>query len=118
MGITLPLLGVAGWKAFKNAQHAPCILPGGKGFRGMGSAAARCARRGVPTMVAAINEGSVDGPTGGEGSVDGGTIISTLDGRDEEGISLDCTVPPGEDLVERDLRRVFDLDADGDSLYE
>ena len=59
-----------------------------------------------------------DGIDGWSGSTDGGTFFTTLDGRDEEGIAPDGTFPPGEDLVERDLRRVFDLDADGDSLYE
>lgn len=47
-------------------------------------------------------------------SADGGTFFTTLDGRDGEGISPDGAIPPGDDLVERDLRRVFDLDQDGE----
>ena len=41
-----------------------------------------------------------------------------MDGRDEDGISPDGTLPPGDDLIERDLRRVFDLETDGESLFE
>ena len=58
-------------------------------------------------MMADLEE--IDG-TGG--TTDGGTFFATLDGRDEEGISPDGMVPPGEDLIESDLRRLFDLESE------
>lgn len=44
----------------------------------------------------------------------GDTFFSTLDGRDEDGISPQGTFPPGDDLVERDLRQLFNFDVDGE----
>lgn len=55
---------------------------------------------------------------GAASSTDGGTFFTTLDGRDEEGISADGMIPPGDDLVETDLRRLFDMDAEMDSMLE
>ena len=55
---------------------------------------------------------------GSSGSTDGGTFFTTLDGRDAEGISSDGMIPPGEDLIENDLRRLFDLDSDADSMLD
>ena len=53
---------------------------------------------------------------GWSGSTDGGAFFATLDGRDADGISPDGMVPPGEDLIEKDLRRVFDLESEGTLL--
>lgn len=49
-------------------------------------------------------------------STEGGTWFTTLDGRDEEGISPDGAIPPGEDLIEDDLRRLFDASSESDML--
>lgn len=61
-------------------------------------------------------------PTGGtflESSTEfGNTFWATLDGRDEEGISPDGMVPPGEDLVEQDLKRIFSIDPDEKGIGE
>ena len=49
---------------------------------------------------------------GREGSSDDGAFWLTLDGRGEEGVSPDGVFPPGDDLVEDDLKRLFSIDAD------
>ena len=51
-------------------------------------------------------------------STDGGTFFATLDGRAEDRISPDGVLPPGEDLIEDDLRRLFNIDDDGSSMLE
>jgi hypothetical protein len=43
-------------------------------------------------------------------STDGGTFFATLDGRVEDGISPDSVIAPGEDIVEKDLARIFGLE--------
>ena len=70
------------------------------------------------SSIDAMADPSSDEIDGWAGSIDGGTFFTTLDGRDEDGISPDGTLPPGDDLIERDLRRVFDLETDGESLFE
>ena len=59
-------------------------------------------------------------PTGGsdlEANNDqGNTFWATLDGRDEDGISPDGMVPPGDDLIETDLKRVFSIDPDEEGM--
>ena len=49
---------------------------------------------------------------GCEGSSDDGAFWLTLDGRGEEGVSPDGVFPPGDDLVEKDLKRLFSIDDD------
>lgn len=51
-------------------------------------------------------------------STDGGTFFASWDGRDEEGISPEGMVPKGDDLVEQDLRRLFDVEGEGDNLTQ
>lgn len=53
---------------------------------------------------------------GSASSVDGGTFFVTLDGRDDDGISPDGAIPPGDDLIEDDLRRLFDASEESDML--
>ena len=59
-------------------------------------------------------------PTGGsdlEANNDqGNTFWATLDGRDKDGISPDGMVPPGDDLIETDLKRVFSIDPDEEGM--
>jgi hypothetical protein len=64
-------------------------------------------------QISGHGDGSLDGDMG---STDGGTFFSTIDGRDEDGISPEGMVPPGEDLIEHDLKRIFDLESDGTTL--
>ena len=47
-------------------------------------------------------------------SDDGECEPATLDGRDEDGVSPEGVFPPGDDLVERDLKRIFSIDDDED----
>merc|ERR1719446_627102 len=42
----------------------------------------------------------------------GETFFTTLDGRGEDGVAPDGTFPPGEDLVEAELRRIFNVGSD------
>ena len=60
-------------------------------------------------MMAEAARDEIDGWGGG---ADGGTFFATLDGRDDTGISPEGVMPPGEDLIEKDLRRLFDLDGE------
>ena len=59
-------------------------------------------------------------PTGGSeleaSNEQGNTFWATLDGRDKDGISPDGMVPPGDDLIETDLKRVFSIDPDEDGV--
>lgn len=59
-------------------------------------------------------------PTGGSdleaNNEQGNTFWATLDGRDEDGISSDGMVPPGDDLIEEELKRVFSIDPDEEGL--
>ena len=59
-------------------------------------------------------------PTGGSdleaNNEQGNTFWATLDGRDKDGISSDGMVPPGDDLIEDDLKRVFSIDPDEEGL--
>ena len=59
-------------------------------------------------------------PTGGSdleaNNEQGNTFWATLDGRDEDGISSDGMVPPGDDLIEEDLKRVFSIDPEEEGL--
>ena len=61
--------------------------------------------------------GSGDSLDGWGGSSDGGTFFTALDAC-EDGISPQGAVPPGDDLIERDLRRLFDMESGGESLDE
>lgn len=65
-------------------------------------------------------------PTGGSdleaSNEQGNTFWATLDGRHADGISPDGVMPPGDDLIEDDLKRVFSIDPDengmgGDSAF-
>lgn len=56
-------------------------------------------------------------------NADGGTFftkvasdLTTLDGRAEDGASPEFVIPPGEDLIEEELRRLFDLEEDEGGL--
>ena len=59
-------------------------------------------------------------PTGGSdlesNNEQGNTFWATLDGRSEDGISPDGMVPPGDDLIEADLKRVFNIDPDEEGM--
>ena len=50
------------------------------------------------------------------GSIDGGTMFAAWDGKGDEGIGPDGVLPPGDDLIEKDLRRLFDLESSDESL--
>lgn len=62
-----------------------------------------------------LNGGTELGDGAGS-SVDGGTFFATMDGRDEDGISPDGAIPPGDDLIEDDLRRLFDASSESSML--
>jgi len=51
-------------------------------------------------------------------SVDGGTFFATWDGRTANGVSPDGVLPPGDDLIEDDLRRLFDVNSEEDGLLD
>ena len=53
-----------------------------------------------------------DGLGGMDGDLYGDTFFSTIDGRDEDGVSPEGVLPPGDDLIEKDLRRLFSVDPD------
>lgn len=60
--------------------------------------------------------GSTELGDGSASSADGGTFFVTLDGRDESGVSPEGVIPPGDDLIEDDLRRLFDASSETDML--
>ena len=62
-------------------------------------------------MMAGGGDGTLDG---WGGSADGGTFFSSWDGRDEEGVSAAGTFPPGEDLIEDELRQLFNVGDEDD----
>ena len=45
-----------------------------------------------------------------DGDLYGDTFFSTIDGRDEDGVSPEGVPPPGDDLIEKDLRWLFSVD--------
>ena len=61
-------------------------------------------------------EPSADEIDGWGGTLDGGTFFSTWDGRDEDGISPEGALPPGDDLIEDDLRQLFSLEEEDGML--
>merc|ERR1712185_483147 len=46
----------------------------------------------------------------------GNTFWATLDGRDEDGLSADGMLPPGDDLIEDELKRLFSIDPDEEGV--
>ena len=54
---------------------------------------------------------------GRESSADDGQFWLSLDGRDEDGVSPDGVFPPGDDLVEKDLKRIFSIADDEDECW-
>ena len=59
-------------------------------------------------------DGTLDGWAG---SSDGGTFFSTWDGRDEEGVSAEGMFPPGEDLIEDELKQLFNVGSSDITFY-
>ena len=66
------------------------------------------AARGRSTVARAAPAGMRDS----DGSSDAGAFWITLDGRGKEGVGPDGVFPPGDDLVEKDLKRLFSIDPD------
>jgi hypothetical protein len=62
------------------------------------------------------SESSPDEIDGWAGSVDGGTFFASWDGRDSDGLSPEGAIPPGDDLVEADLRRLFSIESEESML--
>jgi len=79
-------------------------------------ALARIAKRLTKSVIVHLRAIRLAAPTElGDGSgysTDGGTFFTTLDGRAEEGQSPDSVIPPGDDLIEKELRRYFELEED------
>eukprot|EP00316_Scyphosphaera_apsteinii_P025783 CAMPEP_0119312128 /NCGR_PEP_ID=MMETSP1333-20130426/25124_1 /TAXON_ID=418940 /ORGANISM="Scyphosphaera apsteinii, Strain RCC1455" /LENGTH=134 /DNA_ID=CAMNT_0007316693 /DNA_START=60 /DNA_END=461 /DNA_ORIENTATION=- len=45
----------------------------------------------------------------------GDTWFAVWDGRDDDGISPEGTFPPGDDLLEREMKRMFNIDSSPNS---
>ena len=58
-------------------------------------------------------------PLMGEDSADpvSSTWWTTFDGRNEDGTSPDGVFAPGDEPVERDLKRIFNVDSSGNSTF-
>merc|ERR1719310_2311755 len=67
---------------------------------------------------AALARVTLPAMAGRDGSADESTYWTTLDGRGEDGVGPDGVFPPGDDLVERDLKRIFSIDEDEDGVGE
>jgi hypothetical protein len=78
--------------------------------------AASIERRSECTRARLLMIGSTELGDGSASSADGGTFFVTLDGRDESGVSPEGVIPPGDDLIEDDLRRLFDASSETDML--
>jgi len=74
----------------------------------------------LPALPACVMADKSAGELDGQGaySVDGGTFFATWDGRSEDGVSPDGALPPGEDLIEDDLRRLFDVSSEEEGLLD
>mmetsp|Transcript_4864 Transcript_4864/g.14049 ORF Transcript_4864/g.14049 Transcript_4864/m.14049 type:complete len:132 (+) Transcript_4864:26-421(+) len=46
----------------------------------------------------------------------GDTWFTSFDSKGEDGLAPDGTFPPGEDLVEREMRRLFNVDGDDEEF--
>jgi hypothetical protein len=82
-------------------------------------APSRCAAGGAcraPPALLQMDKGANE-LDGWSGSADGGTMFAAWDGRVDGRVSPEGMLPPGEDLVETDLRRLFDLEG-GDGMLE
>jgi len=58
----------------------------------------------------------MDGVTGGDADI-GDTFFATWDGKTEDGLGPDGMIPPGNDLVERELKRIFNVDSSPNGTF-
>ena len=58
----------------------------------------------------------MEGVVGGDADI-GDTFFAAWDGKDEDGLGPDGAIPPGNDLVERELKRIFNVDSSPNGTF-